>query len=86
MIRQLHHDATTCHAIFRLLAEFEETPDLRLTAWQASRLFRLDATLSERLLDALVDMGALVRDGDGSYASAPRQSRPRAPRDRRVHA
>ncbi len=76
MIRQLRPDATMSHAIFRLLAEFEETPGLRLTTWQASRLFRLDPTVCRSLLDALVEMKVLVRDAGGHYSGAPRAAAP----------
>lgn len=75
MIRQFRRDATASHAIFRLLAEFQEVPDLRLTTWQASRLFRLDAAVCQSLLDALVDTGVLVREAGGYYASAPSRTR-----------
>lgn len=64
------------HAIFRLLEEFQEAPDLRLTTWQASRLVRLDPAVCQSLLDALVEMGVLRRAG-GRYAHVPSRTGPR---------
>lgn len=86
MIRRLRPDATTSHAIFRLLAQFQETPELRLTAWQASRLFCLDAAVCQSLLEALVEMGVLERDRDGHYLSATTRPAPRRPREHRAPA
>ncbi|MDP1569318.1 MAG: hypothetical protein Q8L86_04880 [Vicinamibacterales bacterium] len=76
MVRQLRSDATVSHAIFRLLTEFEETPGLRLTTWQASRLFRLDPAVCRSLLDALVEMKVLRIEPGGHYTGVKRAATP----------
>ncbi len=52
----------------RISAEFLEMPGLRLTLTQACRLFGLDTTQCDTLLNGLVEEGFLVRHRDGSYA------------------
>jgi DNA-binding IclR family transcriptional regulator len=52
----------------RISAEYLEMPGLRLTLTQASRLFGLDTTQCDTLLNGLVEEGFLVRHRDGSYA------------------
>jgi DNA-binding IclR family transcriptional regulator len=47
----------------RVSAEFREMPGLVLTLAQAARLFSLDASRCERVLDSLVDCGVLVTNG-----------------------
>ena len=47
----------------RVQAEFQEMPGLKLTVPQAARLFNLERARCERVLDALVDDGALSCDG-----------------------
>jgi hypothetical protein len=47
----------------RVQAEFREMPGLRLTLPQAARLFSVDRTRCERVLDALVHAGHLTNDG-----------------------
>ena len=47
----------------RIHAEFEEMPGLRLTVAQAARLFDLDASRCEQVLETLVHDGDLARDG-----------------------
>lgn len=47
----------------RVCAEFTEMPGLALTLAQASRLFQLDVSRCERVLDALVRRGDLTRRG-----------------------
>jgi len=54
----------------RVRGEFREMPGLKLTIAQASRLWHLDRTSSERLLDALVSDGVLRRKADGVYLAA----------------
>lgn len=51
----------------RAEAEYREMPGLKLTAQQASRLWHLDARVSERLLDSMVEAGVLYRARDGGY-------------------
>jgi hypothetical protein len=47
----------------RVQAEFREMPGMRLTLPQAARLFSVDLTRCERVLDALVHAGHLTNDG-----------------------
>lgn len=47
----------------RIQAEFAEMPGLRLTLPQASRLFNLERTLCERVLETLVDKRVLSQSG-----------------------
>jgi hypothetical protein len=51
----------------RAEAEYRETPGLKLTAQQASRLWHLDAASSATLLDSMVEAGVLYRARDGGY-------------------
>ena len=51
----------------RIRAEFLEMPGLHLTPQQASRLWAVDRLTSERVLEALVSIGFLVRTRDGAY-------------------
>jgi hypothetical protein len=47
----------------RICAEFGEMPGLALTLAQASRLFHLDVSKCERVLEALVRDGVLAQRG-----------------------
>jgi hypothetical protein len=47
----------------RVRGEYREMPGLRLTVAQAARLFNLDHTQCEQLLDTLVTDGALSTNG-----------------------
>ena len=47
----------------RICAEYHEMPGMRLTVYQAARLFNLELTHCARLLDALVDSGVLWTNG-----------------------
>lgn len=51
----------------RAEAEYLEMPGLKLTAAQAARLWHLDATATEHLLDSMVNAGVLYRARDGAY-------------------
>ena len=62
----------------RVQGEFREMPGLRLTPAQASRLWGLDATASQALLDALVDARFLRRAPDGSFMRPADTERRRA--------
>ena len=53
----------------RIEAEYREMPGLTLTLPQAARLFSLEPARCERVLDALVHGGLLVRYA-GMYARA----------------
>lgn len=53
--------------ISRARSEYLEMPGLRLTLWQAARLWGLESDLSERVLATLVDRGFLWRNADGAY-------------------
>jgi hypothetical protein len=55
----------------RIVTEFRELPGLRLTVPQAARMWALDRTECEAVLDALVDAGILRRFG-GTYARGER--------------
>jgi len=48
---------------YRVCTEFMEMPGLALTLAQASRLFHLDVSRCERVLDALVRRGELTLRG-----------------------
>jgi hypothetical protein len=50
----------------RVLAEFDEMPGLALNVRQAARLFGLDPTFCQSLLDMLVD-SAYLRQTRGGY-------------------
>lgn len=52
----------------RARGEFLEMPGLRLTPRQAARLWALDPTTSERLLDGLARTGFLRRNSSGTYS------------------
>jgi len=47
--------------------EFEDLPDLRLTAIEASRFWGLDLATCQRVLAELLAAGFLVRDADQRY-------------------
>lgn len=56
--------------IQRVRGEYLEMPGLRLTGAQASRLWDLDRTTCQRLLNVLLDMRFLTRSDDGRYRRA----------------
>ena len=51
----------------RIRMEYLEMPDLRLTKWQARRLWNLEPAVCDELLAALVREGFLARSNDGSF-------------------
>ena len=51
----------------RIQGEFIEMPGLRLTVAQAQRLWGLDRTVCDQLLDALVKTKFLSQTRDGSF-------------------
>lgn len=52
----------------RARSEFLEMPGLRLNSRQAARLWALDPTTSERVLDGLMRAGFLSRSSSGTYS------------------
>jgi hypothetical protein len=56
--------------ILRVRGEYLEMPGLRLTPRQAQRLFGLDATTCDEILDRLWESGFLSRTGDGMFTLA----------------
>jgi DNA-binding IclR family transcriptional regulator len=51
----------------RIAGEYFEMPGLKLRSDQAARLFGIDRTTAQRLLDELCDRRVLVRTCDGAY-------------------
>jgi hypothetical protein len=52
----------------RILAEYQENPDLQLTRWQIQQLWRLDVAECDAVLQALVlDRGFLRLGRDGAF-------------------
>jgi hypothetical protein len=56
--------------IQRIRGEYLEMPGLRVTARQAQRLFGLDATTCDEILDHLREIGFLSRTDDGMFTLA----------------
>lgn len=48
---------------YRIQAEYDEMPGMRLTAPQAARLFNIEPASCARILDSLVTDGLLWTDG-----------------------
>jgi hypothetical protein len=55
----------------RVRAEYREMPDLRLTCSQASRLWQVEYSTCESVLDELVRDGFLYKTDDGAYVATP---------------
>ena len=53
--------------LVRAQSEYLEMPGLRLTPWQAGRLWNIEPALSERVLRLLEASGFLWRNRDGAY-------------------
>ncbi len=51
----------------RIQMEYVEMPDLKLTLWQARRLWNLEMDVCEAALGALVRSQFLQRTTDGAY-------------------
>jgi hypothetical protein len=64
-----HGDRITA-LLQRVRSEFMEMPGLRLTPGEAERLWALDRTTSEQLLDVLTKAGFLLRNQKGAYLRA----------------
>lgn len=54
-------------AVELIQMEYAEMPELRLTFWQAQRLWNLSDELCQRALAALTGSGYLARTSDGAY-------------------
>ena len=68
-VRRTHDDGITS-LVHRVRGEFLEMPGLRLTPAQAARLWALDQSTAERLLDGLTSAGFLLRTDAGAYLRA----------------
>ena len=66
----------------RVRGEFREMPGLRLTFAQACRLWQLDPTICEVVLERLTRAGELLQTRQGYYVAAPRPRQLDAPFDR----
>ena len=51
----------------QIRGEFLEMPGMRLTEQEARRMWRLDETACEAVLEALVDARFLVKTRDGAF-------------------
>lgn len=58
-------------AVQLIQLEFAEMPTLKLTFWQAQRLWNLSEELCERSLRTLLASGFLERTRDGLYMRGP---------------
>jgi hypothetical protein len=54
-------------AVELIQMEYAEMPELKLTFWQAQRLWNFSEELCERALTALISSGFLTRTADGAY-------------------
>ena len=54
-------------AVELIQMEYVEMPGLKLTFWQARRLFDFSEELCERALAVLIRSGFLARTSDGAY-------------------
>ena len=54
-------------AVELIQMEYAEMPELKLTFWQAQRLWKFSDELCERALTALMASGFLAQTPDGSY-------------------
>jgi len=54
-------------AVELIQMEYAEMPELRLTFWQAQRLWNLPEELCRRALAVLTASGFLARTSDGAY-------------------
>jgi hypothetical protein len=54
-------------AVELIQSEYEQTPGLRVTFWQAQHLWNLSTELCDRALSALVRTRFLVPASDGTY-------------------
>ena len=64
------HPEVDRNLLTRIRKEYLEMPDLRLTNRQASRLWNLDQTACNAILDTLIKDRFLSQTGDGAYVIA----------------
>ena len=64
-----HVDAAIAASFDRVYAEYHELPGLSLTQAQMRRLFAFDASVCERVIDALVTSHVLRRTPSGRYVA-----------------
>ena len=62
--------ALTTSITERVRGEFREMPGLTLTVAQAGRLWSLDVSTCNRVLDGLVEAGFLCRKANGAFCRA----------------
>ena len=60
----------TAEWLARIRAEYLEMPGLQLTAPQMWRLWRLDKTTCDAVVETLVEDGFLISNGHGAYRLA----------------
>jgi hypothetical protein len=60
---ELGSPETDAGLAWRVRAEFEEMPDMKLSVREAARLFAMDGHRCRRILDTLVAAGVLSTDG-----------------------
>jgi len=69
--------STPDNLLERVRGEYLEMPGLRLTLAQACRLWQVDVTTCECVLDTLIRQHVLARTKDGAFIAVPRwQQRP----------
>jgi hypothetical protein len=59
--------ADLLNVLTRIQMEYIEMPDLKLTLWQARRLWNLEVDVCQAALGALVDARFLWQTRDGAY-------------------
>ena len=64
--------------VVRIRGEYSEMPGLRLTFAQACRLWQVDASTCEMLMEQLVREGFLRKTLDGAYIALPPTPRTQA--------
>jgi hypothetical protein len=67
----------TSDLLRRVHAEYRELPGLRLTVWQAARLFGVTVEVAETVLQDLRRTSVLTLSMDGSYCLMAEPSRSR---------
>jgi hypothetical protein len=65
--RRRDHDRTGKDLTRRVAREFEEMRGLSLSTAQATRLFSIERSECERILETLVERGVLRRTDEGQY-------------------
>ena len=65
--------------LHRVREVYRATPDLRVTPWQAQRIFALEPQVCVAVLEALLNEGFLRRTHDGSFVQRAEALKPLAP-------